>query len=286
MGAFSQPSDHGSKHHHGSKKKKKGGMGDVAMEMEGEEKQSVMNLADVASLAMSLEGGFEDVSNAKPCSKLSGLKTIPSMEYSDRDSQRVMANGDVECVLEKNVYDSAHHIRQMSNEVALFSALAQGEAELAPSTPEKPTPKTEYFRASQVAITSFFKGSFISTVLKMKELLKYLIWDPDVPELTSLQLFNVAVLIGLFMGVFTASWGIIIESSVEFFWVDVPEWLLERGIFTDLDGNLPLPHYMWICPAIFGAILALITVILPFPIPGQDHWIENLHRIGVQVSFI
>ena len=59
---------------------------------------------------------------------------------------------------------------------------------------------------------------------------------------------------GIFIGIFTAYWGKLIEKCVEAVWVTFPSWLLAKGIFTDLDGHLPLPHYMWITPTIFGGV--------------------------------
>lgn len=112
--------------------------------------------------------------------------------------------------------------------------------------------------------------------------LRQLLYNPEVPEFTSLQQFSWAVLIGIFMGVFTALWGYLIEGCVDFMYSEVPERLLEWGLFTELDGGFPLPHYMWICPAVFGGALACITVILPKPIPGQNEWIQSLHSRGVQ----
>jgi uncharacterized membrane protein YczE len=40
-------------------------------------------------------------------------------------------------------------------------------------------------------------------------------------------------LIGVFMGLFTALWSESVEYLCEVFWVDVPELLMEWGIFTD-----------------------------------------------------
>lgn len=79
-------------------------------------------------------------------------------------------------------------------------------------------------------------------------------YDHTKPEFTSLQQSSWAVLIGIFMGFLTAVWGMTVEYLVEFFWSTLPEYLLEQGIFTGLDGHLPLPHYMWICPTIFGGV--------------------------------
>jgi len=73
-------------------------------------------------------------------------------------------------------------------------------------------------------------------------------------EFTTLQQNVWATLIGAMMGVMTALWGWAIELCVDFVWETVPEALLEWGIFTDLDGARPLPHYMWVCPAFFGGV--------------------------------
>jgi hypothetical protein len=85
-------------------------------------------------------------------------------------------------------------------------------------------------------------------------LIKTIFYDSEKPEFTTAQQTTWAVLIGFFMGIFTALWNIALETSVEFVWVKIPGYLLKKGIFTDLDGWLPLPHYMWMCPAIFGGV--------------------------------
>jgi hypothetical protein len=120
-------------------------------------------------------------------------------------------------------------------------------------------------------------GNFTSMV-------RSIVYDPTNPEFTSLHQFTWSVLIGIFFGVLTAIWGKCIEELVEFIWKDIPETLLEWGVFTDLEGSRPLPHYMWICPAVFGGFLAWATEYLPVSIPGQNEWIEALHRQGVLVS--
>ena len=79
-------------------------------------------------------------------------------------------------------------------------------------------------------------------------------YDTEQPEFTSLQQFCWAIVIGVLMGMFTAYWGKFIEACVDFVWKDIPEFLYENGIFTDLNGGLPLPHYMWICPTILGGV--------------------------------
>ncbi len=84
--------------------------------------------------------------------------------------------------------------------------------------------------------------------------IKQLLYDPDKPEFDTLQQMSWAFIIGVFMGFFTAFWSELVEYLCEYFWVDIPEYLLRKGIFTDMDGYLPLPHYMWICPAIWGGV--------------------------------
>mmetsp|Transcript_21179 Transcript_21179/g.29667 ORF Transcript_21179/g.29667 Transcript_21179/m.29667 type:complete len:1158 (+) Transcript_21179:71-3544(+) len=113
------------------------------------------------------------------------------------------------------------------------------------------------------------------------EVLRSLFYDPDDPEFTSLQQNSWAVILGIIMGIFTAKWGQSIEYSIKIVWETIPNLLLKWGVFTDLDGRLPLPHYLWICPAICGGILAFISAILPTPIPGQNEWIVSLHTIGI-----
>eukprot|EP00557_Chaetoceros_sp_GSL56_P010730 CAMPEP_0176480506 /NCGR_PEP_ID=MMETSP0200_2-20121128/2315_1 /TAXON_ID=947934 /ORGANISM="Chaetoceros sp., Strain GSL56" /LENGTH=157 /DNA_ID=CAMNT_0017876633 /DNA_START=284 /DNA_END=757 /DNA_ORIENTATION=- len=86
------------------------------------------------------------------------------------------------------------------------------------------------------------------------------------------------------MGLFTAAWGVVIETLVKFVWSTIPKYLLIMGIFTDMGGHLPLPHYMWMCPAFFGGILSYITAKYSEsgnPIPGQNDWIKSLHIVGV-----
>jgi len=110
----------------------------------------------------------------------------------------------------------------------------------------------------------------------------YLFWDEKAPEFTSIQLNSWSFIIGVLMGIFTAVWGQVIEICVEFVWKDIPEKLLEWGVFTDLDGKFPLPHYMWVCPMIFGGILSYITASMIRPkVPGQNEWIESLQQIGL-----
>lgn len=120
-------------------------------------------------------------------------------------------------------------------------------------------------------------------VAKINAYFRHYIFDEENPEFTSLQSFVWAIFIGVFMGIYTAKWGELIEFSVDIVWEKVPSYLVEKGIFTDVDGHLPLPHYMWITPAIFSGILSYVTVKLPCQIPGQNEWIDTLHRKGIMV---
>jgi H+/Cl- antiporter ClcA len=115
-------------------------------------------------------------------------------------------------------------------------------------------------------------------------MIRSLLYDPIYPEFTSLQQFCWAVVIGAFMGVFTAAWKLLADACVQLTWKTVPERLLAWGVFTDLDGAFPLYHYMWIVPGLFGGILSYITAVIPFPIPTQNDWIESLHTRGIQES--
>jgi hypothetical protein len=123
-----------------------------------------------------------------------------------------------------------------------------------------------------------------STKWTMSGIIRIVFFNPVYPEFTSLQQFTWAVIIGIGMGFYTAGWKLLIESCVDFVWKDVPETLLDWGLFTELDGSFPLYHYMWIVPTIFGGILSYIFAALPAPIPGQNEWIHNLHCRGIQES--
>jgi len=123
-----------------------------------------------------------------------------------------------------------------------------------------------------------------STFWTAAGLVRHLLYNPISPEFTSLQQFCWSINLGILMGVYTAVWKEIIEFSVELMWKEIPELLLEKGMFTDLDGSFPLYHYMWICPAFWGGLLSYIFVILPTPIPGQNEWIQSVHTMGVQDS--
>lgn len=80
------------------------------------------------------------------------------------------------------------------------------------------------------------------------------VYDKMEPEFTTKQQYFWSFIIGCLMGVLTAGWGLIIEFCVDFVWKTVPVVLLEWGVFTDVYGPRPLPHYMWICPALFGGV--------------------------------
>jgi H+/Cl- antiporter ClcA len=118
----------------------------------------------------------------------------------------------------------------------------------------------------------------------MSGMVRHWIYNPIYPEFSSSQQFSWAIIIGIAMGFYTAGWKLLLERCVDFVWKDLPETLLERGFFTELEGPFPLYHYMWIVPAIFGGILSYAFAALPTPIPGQNEWIHNLHCRGVQSS--
>ena len=100
-----------------------------------------------------------------------------------------------------------------------------------------------------------YTGSYVEDEgLQPETWFQKLVYFDAQPEFTSIQQSTWAVIIGIVMGFFTAIWGEVIEHCVEFTWKTVPEFLLEKGIFTDLDGSLPLPYYMVLCPAVFGGV--------------------------------
>lgn len=84
------------------------------------------------------------------------------------------------------------------------------------------------------------------------------IYNEKDPEFTEQQQIIWSIIIGILMGIYTALWSDLVEFCVEFVWKDVPEKLYELEIFTDLAGPRPLPHYMWVCPAIFGGVSAVV----------------------------
>jgi H+/Cl- antiporter ClcA len=118
----------------------------------------------------------------------------------------------------------------------------------------------------------------------LRGFIRFFIYNPLFPEFSSFQQFTWAVIIGAFMGVYTAGWKRLIETCVEFTWKTVPEKLLDWGWFTDLDGIFPLFHYMWIVPTLLGGILSYIVAAMETPIPTQDDWIHSLHSRGVEES--
>lgn len=111
---------------------------------------------------------------------------------------------------------------------------------------------------------------------------RHLIYNPEVPEFTSLQQFSWALILGVIMGFYTALWKGIIEACVHFVWNTLPSQLFLWGFFTNRDGSFPLAHYMWIIPTLFGGVLSFIFAKLPTQIPGQNEWIHAVHSRGVQ----
>lgn len=118
-------------------------------------------------------------------------------------------------------------------------------------------------------------------VFLREKIYEELVYNEATPEFSTKQQITWACLIGILMGIYTALWSDMVETLVEFVWKDVPETLRDWGMFTDLDGPFPLPHYMWICPTVFGGVLSFITIMLPFDIPGQNEWIDAVHRKGL-----
>lgn len=112
-----------------------------------------------------------------------------------------------------------------------------------------------------------------------ENLYAHFIYNDDLPEFTTLQQSFWAVVIGVIMGIITALWGWFIDFCVDFIWKTIPGYLYEIGIFTDVNGHLPLPHYMWICPCLFGGVLSYISALKK--IPGQNEWIKSLHSMGI-----
>lgn len=113
-------------------------------------------------------------------------------------------------------------------------------------------------------------------------LVRHFLFNPLSPEYTQLQQFSWAVILGIGMGIYTANWGKLIDTCVEFVWKTVPTFLLSVGVFTSENGSFPLYHYTWICPCVLGGILSYIFAIFPMKIPGQNEWISNVHSLGVQ----
>ncbi|KAL3930615.1 MAG: hypothetical protein SGBAC_011686 [Bacillariaceae sp.] len=150
----------------------------------------------------------------------------------------------------------------------------------------------------KLLVSLFDPSEFLSTGMKFREdgtpyfdddtswsvpaILRLYLYNPVYPEFTSVQQFTWAVIIGIAMGVFTATWKMLIERCVLLVWRDIPTLLLEKGYFSSLEGAFPIYHYMWICPSAMGAVLSYISASLPTPIPGQNEWINSLHARGIQ----
>jgi len=111
-------------------------------------------------------------------------------------------------------------------------------------------------------------------------IVKEYIINPEEPEFSTVQLHIWAVILGVLMGTFTAIYHKVVHHLIAFVWVEFPEYLKEEGYFTEMDGNFPLTHYMWIVPTISGGVLSYICAVMP-PIPGQNEWIEGLHTEGI-----
>jgi len=187
--------------------------------------------------------------------------------------------------VEKEIPD----VDQMSKEVDEFSKFARGENSLE----LKQLIEVDDDQSESIVCDCFDYGKInhnessthqFGLLQQIHTLYTTFVYNSECPEFSSAQQSTWAVLMGIFIGIFTAYWGKFIEKCVEAVWVTFPSWLLAKGIFTDLDGHLPLPHYMWITPTIFGGVLSAIDAILPVKIPGQDKWISSLHMYGVLES--
>lgn len=106
------------------------------------------------------------------------------------------------------------------------------------------------------------------------KVLRKLLYDPDSPEFTELQMFSISILLGIFMGVSTAWWKRIIEAGVDFIWVTIPEFLLQY--------NLLSVHYVWWVPAIIGGIVSYFSAVCDF-LPDQNEWIVAVHSRGIPI---
>lgn len=87
-----------------------------------------------------------------------------------------------------------------------------------------------------------------------KKWYQILLYNEEKPEFTSAQQTTWAVIIGIIMGFFTAVWEIVLKKSIELIWQKLPLYLMNKGIFTDVGGHLPIPHFMWMCPTVFGGV--------------------------------
>lgn len=113
-------------------------------------------------------------------------------------------------------------------------------------------------------------------------LIRHFFYNPLSPEFSSLQQFDWAIVLGIVIGLYTAFWKWLIDGGVHVIWETVPQKLLEWGVFTGPDGAFPLPHFIWIVPAVFGGVLSYIFAVLPHQIPDQNEWINAVHSRGVQ----
>uniref|UniRef100_A0A7S2KZS1 Chloride channel protein n=1 Tax=Leptocylindrus danicus TaxID=163516 RepID=A0A7S2KZS1_9STRA len=217
-----------------------------------------------------LEGGSRSPTKAKEESNGGRVSTwLGKIIGSDPDTQ-----------VKNKTEDTVNESNSSMMNVDEFARLARGDVPV-PVTVDSSLDGDEELPL-YAEPTERYLSRFLNKCLTwISEFMRAFFYDPMFPEFTSLQLSVWAGVLGVFFGMFTAYWGMIIDKCVEFVWVTLPARLLEDGWFTDLDGSFPLPHYMWITPTIFGGILAAVTVVLPVPIPGQNEWIENLHKYGV-----
>lgn len=115
-----------------------------------------------------------------------------------------------------------------------------------------------------------------------RSFIRHFFYNPNSPELTALQQFVWAVLIGIVSGLVTALWKMLIEFGIDLMWKRIPEQLYLLGFFTDDDGKFPMYHYLWILPSFLSSVLSYVYAALPNPIPTQDEWITSVHSKGVQ----
>ena len=118
-------------------------------------------------------------------------------------------------------------------------------------------------------------------VWSIARLIRVLFFNPLDPEFTLVQLFIWSVVIGLIMGVYSATWRQMIEYCTDFVWVYIPETLLQHGVFSDAEGSFPVSHYVWMAPCMIGGLLAYLQSLLSHRFPGQDDWIRSIHSRGV-----
>jgi hypothetical protein len=142
--------------------------------------------------------------------------------------------------------------------------------------------KRASFLMSDVKYDDDGNAFFDENVFTMSTLIRQFFYNPLSPELTALQQFIWAVLIGIACGLVTAWWHMLIEAGIDVFWSKIPIQLYRWGVFTDDDGKFPIYHYVWMLPSLMSAILSYIFAALPNAIPSQDEWITNVHSQGVQ----